>query len=250
MQIEPAKINPSDELNSKIDILRAQLQFHNMQMINTFEKSMNGAELEIELSTGKSSMVRVCPISSDGDCLFGSCVHQHFRLEVGSDEYVQRVVELRKKVVAHIKENLICYKRMIMDRIFNQKEKNLKTHNPDEQCTNFLENYLSREGHWGGSESISAISELFKVNIIIFDECAGVRSGNSFNSLYKDIITIAFRFSKGKSQKENASHFDRNHFDSIVRLSEDVLSESASILIANYSKNCAIKNISGVIALE
>lgn len=99
LQIEPLIIDSNHEFNSTLNHLRAQLQFHNIQIINKFERTHGITECDIVFSTGKTLKIRVCPIPSNGDCLFGAIVHQHLFLEVGSDKYVQRVAELRKEVV-------------------------------------------------------------------------------------------------------------------------------------------------------
>lgn len=215
-------------------------------MINKFESTHGITECDIVFSTGKTLKIRVCPIPSDGDCLFGAIVHQHLFLEVGSDKYVQRVAELRKEVVLHLKDNLKLYERELLGHIYEKKS---KITNFKEECHRFIEDYLSKEHHWAGAESIAAISFLFKTNIIIFDECGDVRFANSYNPSYNNIITLVYRVSKA-IQKENISNIVRNHYDSIVKLTDDVVNECAATLTANYTNTCAMKTNSDTIFIE
>lgn len=61
------------------------------------------------------------------------------------------------------------------------------------QLDKFLDDYLSKNGTWAGLETIQAVSKIFKTNVIVFNEWGRINCGNSFDSSYKDIITIAFR---------------------------------------------------------
>lgn len=251
LQIEQSNIDLNDEFKIMRDNLRAQLQFHNVQLTNTFQNSENGTEFEIELSAGKISKFEVHQIPMDGDCLFGASVHQRFHLEVGSDEYKEKTVQLRNDVVTQISMDSKRYERMLLDRIYHTQRingKQSKILNVEEECKHFLENKLAKECYWGGTESIEAISEIFKANVVVFKDCGEVYFGNSFNSLYEDIITLSFRAS---NRIENASNDTTcDHYDSIVKLSADLLEKSPSILMEKFLKTCSIKNISDVIDIE
>lgn len=245
------KIEPVNKISEELNSFLARLRIHNIQMINIFKNIRDGTECEVKLSLEKTSTILVCPIPGDGNCLLGSIVHQHFHLEVGSDKYIQKVTELRHKVVAHIKANLKQFERQLSGRIYDKRsqtiEKRVKIRNFEEESTNFLDNYLSKDHHWAGEETTQAVSELFKANIIIFDEWSDVRFGNSFDPSYQDIITVAFRVQKKHNRQENAHNIDRNHFDSIIRLNDDILQESAAILMEKYNKGRTIKNVSSAI---
>lgn len=129
-------------------------------MINKFGKRGDVAECEVELGLGKKSKIRVYPIPSDGNCLFGAIVHQLSFLEVGCNEYVQRLDELRKKVVAHIKVNLKQFERNLLGRIHDKRFDNdttkLKIVKVEEECIKFLDNHLSKDRYWGGAETIAS----------------------------------------------------------------------------------------------
>lgn len=249
------KIEPlNDEFLVPLNNLRAQLQFHNIQMTNTaFQNKEELSECEIQLSDGLFSKIELYRIPANGNCLFGATVHQRYKLKVDSDEYIQRVAELRTEVVTHIKGNLQRYQRTVFGRVCAQRcDNNEKTNtsNVAEDSTNFLDNYLSKDAAWAGPEAIQAISEIFKANVVIFNEWGEVNCGNSFDSSFKDIITIAFRVSEKSNKKENVPNTKRNHYDSVIKISNDVLDKCASMLWSNYTKACSIKNISHVIDVE
>lgn len=253
LEIEPL----SDEFIVPFNTLRAQLQFHNIQMTNTaIQNREELSDCEIQLSNGIFSTIELYKIPADGNCFFGATVHQIYKLKVGSDEYIQRVAELRTKVVAHIKSNLQRYERTIFGRVYaqhcneNENTKRTKKPNIPEDSTKFLDSYLSKDTAWAGPETIQAISEIFEVNVIIFNEWGEVNCGNSFDSSYKDVITIAFRVSGKDNNKENVSNTQRNHYDSVIKISNDVLDKCAKMLWNNYTKSCSIKKISHVIDLE
>lgn len=249
LTIEPVLNYPNDEFIVQFNSLRAQLQFHNIQMTNTtIQNEEELSQCEIQLENGLFSKIELCQICRDGNCLFGAIVHQRYKLKIDSDKYKNSVAELRTKVVAHIKKNLERYQRTILGRIYSHRDNNEKTNiqNVTEDSTKFLDDYLSKDKSWGGLESIQAISEIFKANVFIFNELGVVNCGNSFDSSHKDIITIAFRV----SEKENVPNTQRDHYDSVIKIGNDILDKCALQLLNNYKKSCSVKNISHVIDIQ
>lgn len=244
--IEPSHTHIDDDFKSKHDNLRAQLQFHNMQMSNLFKEHRIDQDIQLK---DDNINVGVCKIPSDGDCLFGAAVHQQFQLKVGSAKYDQEVTKLRKNVVSHINENLRNYERELLGRIYESRQRQGNTSKIEENEKNglfndFLSNYLSKQYKWGGSESIKALSEMFRANVIIFKEGEEIYFGNSFNSLYEDIIVLLYGIRGQNNQNKN-----HNHYDSIVKLNEDALLKCTSKLMKNDAKKCSLKNISNTIDL-
>lgn len=245
--VEPSNTDFDADFNTKHDDLRAQLQFHNMQMSNIFKDKRTDRDIGL---SGHILQVGVCKIPSDGNCLFGADVHQRLQLRVGSTTYDNEVAKLRKDVVDHINVNLESYKRELLHRIYERRHKQgntskIKDNEKNGLCKDFLKNYLSKPNKWGGSESIKAFSELYKANVIIFKEGGEIYFGNSFNPSYEDIIILLFTVSGQNDQNQN-----HNHYDSIVKLNDDALSKCTSILMKNDAKNCSLKNISNTIVLE
>lgn len=249
LKIEPINIKSDNEFGFQLNNLQAQLTFHSIQMVNISHRNMDlKAECEIELSTGQISKILICRIPTDGNCLFAAVVHQNFHLEIGSEEHKQQTIELRKKVVSHIEENLKLYERELLDRVYKKCDSKNKIKNVDEECKDFLRNYLSKEGHWGGSETLKAISELFRTNIIVLRERGEVYFANLFNPMYTNILTLAFRISS--QCNTNESKTQHNHYDSVIKLDEDIIRKCALILIENHKKSCSIKEITGIIDID
>lgn len=143
------------------------------------------------------------------------------------------------------------YERLLLDRIFAARSttKQSEIQNIEDDCQQFLDNNLTKDNCWGGSESLQAISELFNTNVVVFSEFGGVHFGNSFRPVYEEVITIAYRNWNSEYQ-ENVSNVERNHYDSIVSMSDDVLDKCTRALIAQYSSKCSIMQNPVVIDLE
>lgn len=219
--------------------LQSKIRFHNIQMINTSNNEQRLIECSIEITAGNVSNIVVRPIPADGNCLFGAIVHQYYRSEVGQDIYIKQVGDLRQQVVSHIKSNLKRFERELYGRLYKQREGKVeklgKIQNIEKQCNEFLDEYLSKDHHWGGAEANAAVSELLKANIIIFNECGEVRFANSFEPSYEEVILLVHRLSKNNI---------RNHYDSIVKLSDGVIQECSTNLMEKYSKKCSMNNTS------
>lgn len=255
LEIVPVNTVPNDEFNIMFNNLRAHLQIHNIQMMNNaFENQEEGATCQIELTKGKCSAIEVCRVPGiNGNCLFTAIVHQHHHFKMDSNELTQKVSDLRKEVVEHIRAHIKEFKREIFGRIYAKSrdgDKKTKIQDLEIESTKFLDNYLSKDGSWGGTESIKAISYLFKANIIVFNEYGEVNCANIFNPSYENVITLAFRVSNYKNITRNLNNTQRNHYDSIIKLSNDVINECASILIVNHTKSCSLKTISNAIIVE
>lgn len=249
LKIEPINIKSDNEFEFQLNRLQSQLTFHSIQMVNISHRNMDlKAECEIELSSGQISRIQICRIPTDGNCLFAAAVHQHLHMEIGSEDNKHQTIELRKKVVAHIEENLELYERDLMDRIYDKCDSKKKIQNTHEECKDFLRNYLSKERHWGGSETLKAIGELFSVNIIVFSERGEVYFGNLFNSMYTNILALAFRISSQCNKNESKTQYD--HYDSVIKLDEDIIQKCASILIENHKKSLSLKETTETIDIE
>lgn len=180
-------------------------------------------------------------------------MHQRNNLKVASDEYNQKVANLRNEVLTHIKANLKRYERLLLGRVYAKRcDNGEKTKIPviEEDCNKFLDNYLSKDTAWAGPETIQAVSELFKVNVIIFNEWGEVNCGNSFDSSYENIITLAFRVSKKNEKRENVPNTQRNHYDSVIKICDEVMDKCASMLLENHTKSCSLQTISHIIDIE
>lgn len=243
-----------DELSIQRDKLRAQLKIHYIKLINNvFHSKDERSECEIQLSDGIFSKIEVCLINADGNCLFGATVHQRYFLKVNSDEYIRKVTELRMEVVDHIKKNFKQYERLLLGRVYARRgdhDTENKIEVTEENLIEYLDDCLSKDKNWAGLEAIQAISEIFNANVVIFNEWGDIYCGNSFNSSYENFITLAFRVSKKHIERKSLANTERDHYDSVIKISDDLLNKCASTLIVNHAKSCSFKKCSDIIDIE
>lgn len=233
-----------------LTMLESQLQIYNIQLSNKYNDFEDFGECEVNFRDGMIAKIRVLPIPGDGNCLFAAIIHQRFHLKIDSADFKHRVDECRKDIVAHITKNLDRYERVILDRVHVQlsrryPNKKVKIEDSRGSVTSFLNTYLSKDGRWGGSESIRAAAELFKINIIIFNENGDVRFGNFFDPSFTGIIILAFRACQNIDKDA-----DRIHYDSVIGLSDKMLKDCAAFLTGKYQKSCSIKKLRNPINVD
>lgn len=95
-----------------------------------------------------------------------------------------------------------------------------------EECGNFVSR-LSLPGFWGGSETIRAVNEIHRANVIVFNEKGDFYLSCGFNQSYDRSIFLAYRLNKETSKSGNVI---RNHYDSVCAINEDLLYKCATIL--------------------
>lgn len=117
----------------------------------------------------------------------------------------------------------------MQNRIYSEKSKKVK--DMKKQCFKFVDKKLSKSGTWAGMETLRAIGNLRKVNILVVNEQADYSFANGFDRAYDRIIFMAFR--NNMISTGPASNTKRNHYDSIAHIDEDDL--------ATMAKNLAIE---------
>lgn len=175
-------------------------------------------------STRQVRSVKYCKMSSNGDCFFLSVAHQLFNLKAGSKEHEDKALELRKSVVTYIKrdENFPNFLHDLKSRIEydNQTaDDELKT-----ICSEFLDDDLSKPGTWAGMESLKAICEMENINLVVVNEDGKSYLPNHFNPQAKKSLLLLFGSTNGKQCAKNV---DRSHYDSIVSIHTNKISEIA-----------------------
>lgn len=225
-----ARSNQSIAENQMSDILFTQISAQCIKMENTVSQySEKTQSKRIKLATRKSVNVKYCPIPGDGNCLFSGIVHQLFNTSLVSVDHKQKTQILRKEVVSYIKEHLDEFIYNLKNRISSKNATDIA-----QACNAFLDDQLSMPGFWGGMESIKAISEIHKVNIIVMNEIGTSNLPNYFHSGANRSIMLLFGNANGKLCKNNA---ERTHYDSIVHISQEKITE-----IANELCNAEIKH--------
>lgn len=162
----------------------------------------------------KSIPISIVEIAKDGNCLFGALAHQIFCCNVNTLAHHDKVAKLRADVVKHLNENMESFECLLKWR----------TENTEIDSYSFVNDLLSQPGYWGGEESLKAISEMYQVNIIIFNEGSTPLLPNGFNFDYKQTVWIAYRY--------DGIACSRNHYDSVYKIPDDLLDDIVEYLVS------------------
>lgn len=238
LKIEPdlSQKEVTDSIQASLnaeDALYQQLSTQNIEMTKI---SIGNNEKVVEFfvqynlaDDSTNSQVKVCRIDPDGNCLFGSIVHQLFHVKIGSSSYLALIEKLRQDVVQYIKTNLDCFIGCLKERVFEQNDKsddnkdkkkyfkNLNTDGWRKECLKFVDSYLSENHNWGGSETIQAICGECNLNYrngSIFDKSIAIsnRNRNHYDSVVGMNETTMHNFAKKMVQSQNQySSFIRKH---------------------------------------
>lgn len=115
-------------------------------------------------------MVWVTKIAPDGNCLFGAICNQIFKLDVRSRQHSEKVRGLRCEVVNYLRANSreTRVKNCIICRISEDLPQFSGQDYPSQVIA--FTDFLSKDGNWGGEETVMAVSNIFKANITIYFE--------------------------------------------------------------------------------
>lgn len=178
----------------------------------------------------KYHSLTVAEIESDGNCCFSALAHQLFRRPIHSIEHKLETKNLRKNVVKHIldPQNYLFFEHELRGHIYDLKKAD-DIGNMDFECKFFVTHCLSKSGTWAGSETIKAVSRLYQVNIIIFNENETSVIIHDKNVQYDRSIAIAYRLSE-ENEYDGEGNANRNHYDSVCDINSDILYDSVEFL--------------------
>lgn len=215
LKIEPVFINENAE-----DILFSQMSKQNIAMVNstlTNEERILDFHVKMELDNiNVPRVIKICRIRGDGSCLFGSLSHQLYHLKINSTKHQLQTKTLRQESVDHIRLNLTRFLPYLKGRVIEQCDKsniNVKDINMEEECAKFLSNSLPQYTTYGGTESILALSEIYKTNIVTITDDGSCHLCHRFDFSYERTVCIAYR--------------NNIHYDSVVEIDAETLSEFA-----------------------
>lgn len=221
-----------------------QMKQQVIKMSNCAAKSKETIE-EVVLNDSKKEMksMKFCQVRGEGDCLFLSLSHQLYGHKIDSEEHNLNAVALRGQVVDHILIHLADFQHEIKGRLICDNGKQIT--NIENDCIDFVTKKLSKQGYFGGSESIKAISRIYKCNIIIVYDDGSCKCGYNFSSTNeKSIFIFHHDFLSHKTKKQVVKESDNpgNHFDSIVGISDKQLDVLAKEIICTANKNFELFN--------
>lgn len=231
-------VDKDNEITSEyVDILFTQLSVQNLKMKNAiFSHNESKKSFSFNMDDDLSGAVNVSVIKDDGNCMFGALAHQLFYSKLNSKDHKKLTAELRKNVVKHIKENFDVFAHDIKGRVFEMHE---KVEDIERECNFFVNFCLSKVGFWGGMESLKAISSVYKINILIFNENGDYYFAPPFNLNHDRTVCIAFRNAAKPKANENN---ERNHYDSVVEIDPEIISECSLQIIEKIFKNSCNTN--------
>lgn len=149
----------SDTLN----MLYKQFSAQNLKLVRAQLQHNEHPKFMILKLHGRSYNVNVLSIATDGNCLFSALAHQLECHKIGSIEHKLATANLRKKVVEHIQNNIDQYAQTLKYRYSDGGD-------VQKSGSEFISTDLCKEGVWGGSETLVATTQLFEVNIVVFNE--------------------------------------------------------------------------------
>lgn len=224
----PIEIDDSSAMTNNLrSVVYDQFSNQNIRLIELVFR-MNEAKKHMSIKIdGQPHNLDVLKIPGDGNCLFAAFVHQIHLVKLNSTEHKVFTTELRQKVVNHIKQNLESYVRAIKGRL--QEKSELATKSPDytiAECESFIEE-LAKPNFWGGAETIRAVSEIHKVNVVAFNEKGDFYFPCGFNETYDRSVFLAYRLGPKTTKSCRLIH---NHYDSVCTINEKILYKCSTIL--------------------
>lgn len=196
------------------------------QIIAMMKATMNNEEEEVSiLASDAIGEIGIVNIRGDGNCLFGSLAHQLFYSKLNGKEHKQDTNQLRTDVVRFIntqitQENNVnadTFKYLIKGRLLESADFQIVDLEKDIHF--FLNVCLQRNGFWGGSETLKAVSMMYSVNILTFLEKDSLYFANTFNIEYSKTLCIVYRVNNRKLKKK----MERNHYDSVTNIDQDTI---------------------------
>lgn len=234
LEITPILLDSVDEQKQEtievdlVDQLYTQLWTQNMRLENAVSQE---ADNTYNFYTDGERSIEACRINGDGNCLFASLTHQLFYYKINSAEHQSATAELRIKTVQFIKDNFDSFENELKGRVLEVKNVLQKTENMRKECQFFLNTCLPKgKKCWGGIETIKAVSQIHKTNIIVVHDDGTCHLPVRYNSIYERCLLIAYSSVGDK--------IARNHYDSIANVHVSLVDEFSKTLINNEVQRC------------
>lgn len=241
LSIEPIDVSTLESLiyNQISDQL---IQMKNVTMTHNEQLS----EMIFLIGNARYSLHTV-KIDANGSCLFGASIHQTLGTKIASTAQSEGTKKLRADVVAHIKKNRTEFKKELEGAALDLWETEARL-NLEVACTRFLEVELPKNCTWGGSETIKAITQLKKVNILVINENGDFYYPCRFNTQFEQTIILAYTTyqyeeheisdcENGTAEVFNVATINRIHYDSVINIEQkDVFSLSKMLASTAYKQ--------------
>lgn len=199
----------------------------------TLSNSDQTDKMIFELNENEIQSLEVATIMPNGACMFGAVAHQLMGQKINSDEHMNATKQIRKDVVHHISTHFSSFQKELQARVYAEINPH-SIKDMDQECATLLNNYLPLDHYWGGAETLKAIREMYKVNILVLNERGTCHFFNHFSEEYDRTLLLAFRL-----QDKTAVQFDidsYDHYDSVYDISSDVIPKIIEILFKRKQK--------------
>lgn len=201
------------EENTEISsALYALFSKQNLRLVEATMEYNESIKTMVSKNNNQCVNVNIVRIDRDGNCLFGAIVHQLEYVQNKSAGHIAQTAVLCKQVVDHITDNFESYKHVLQLKLACADKE------IDKMGKQFLTDDLSKSGYLGGSESLMAVADIFKVNILVFNENGPFYFATGFQPEYDRCIFLAYR------KRENLNgEIEYYHYDSVCGIEADVL---------------------------
>lgn len=218
------------------DWLYKQLADQISKMVTAYLTNSDAMGRMITNIEGTMINVTIAPVKEDGNCLFGAIAHQLHQYPIDSIEHQEATELLRAEVVEYIlrAENFERFFHTLKDRVYDMKAAN-EIKDITMECKMFVRYVLAQGGKrksWGGFESIKAVSEIHRVNIITFNEEGTCIIHPNKNTMHENTIAIAYRV----GYHDNSGKEIRNHYDSVIDIGAEDINACIDSLIKRMNK--------------
>lgn len=235
LEIEPMNSSVEFESNAIEDFLYMQMSKQNIRLVNqtwSNEEEILDFFVDMDLDGMTSSKtIKICKIEGNGSCLYGSLYHQISFCSIGTADHKKHTKILRQECVDHIRNNFDRYLPYLKSRIIERdghKAADICDLDMNKKCREFLDSALPLNKTFGGVESIKAVSELKKVNIITITENGSCNLVHLLNTKFDRSVFIAYR--------------NGNHYDSVAEIDANTLSQFAKKLAYTHNSLSNGKN--------
>lgn len=233
-QIKCPKIESSNDAAEQIWLNQISQQITTMTRAvhQNFEQQSEMQFYIDEHDESSLSSVKTTNSPGDGNCMLQSSGHQVFHHKMKSTKLKTAYKQMRANVVHHIKENYASFEQLIKGHVYEiQEERNDPNFDVERECLLFLNSMLPQNRCWTGTETLKALSIIYKVNIIILYEEGPVNVvTNDAKKLYDKTIILAYRIS------QSGLEVKRNHYDSVTDIESDVIYSLAQQISKKMSK--------------
>lgn len=190
--------------------------------------------------------LKIVKVKKDGNCIFSAMVHQLYKTNINSENHSILTNKMRANIISFITNNIPLFKTELETRIYAIIEKK-GIQNMDEEIQKFLE-VLSKDGIWGGAESLKAVQHSENCNILIINESGEFYFAFPFDESANKVLILAYRLSNNESDK-NTTTVERNHYDSVVHIEPNDVFTMSEVLVERVKRkflNISLKNESSI----